>query len=65
MPTDDLRAKLRQLIRDHGHAWAIDLRPSETTFWEAVSRPVPDRIVVHCAHSLDELRTKIEREAAP
>jgi hypothetical protein len=62
---DDLdhRAKLRQLIRDHGHAWAIDLRPSETTCWEAVSRPTPSRTLVHCAHNLDELRAKIEGDA--
>jgi hypothetical protein len=57
---DDPRVKLRQLLRDYGQRCEIQLIASGT--WEAVSRPSPGQTVVHCAHSLDELRDKIESD---
>lgn len=56
----DPRAGLRSLLRDHGQRWQIQL---VSTHWEATSHPSPTAIVVHCADSLDALRTKIESDA--
>jgi hypothetical protein len=57
----DSRAKLRSLLRDHGQRWQIQL---VSMHWEATSHPSPTAIVLHCADSIDELRTKIEGDAS-
>jgi hypothetical protein len=56
----DPREKLSRLRRDHPQ---YEIRLMATEIWEAVSHPAPDRTVVHCAISLDELRAKIEGDA--
>jgi hypothetical protein len=56
----DPRAKLSLLRRDHPQ---YEIRLMTTEIWEAVSHPAPGQTVVHCAGSLDELRTKIDGDA--
>jgi hypothetical protein len=53
----DPRAGLRQLLREHGQRWEIQL---VRTYWEAVTHPWPGCTVVHCAHDLAGLRAKLE-----
>jgi hypothetical protein len=58
---EDPRAGLRSLLRDHGQRWEIQLMRS---YWQATSHPSPSQTVVHCADSLDELRSKIEGDVS-
>ena len=57
----DPRAELSRLRRDHPQH---EIRLMAAGMWEAVSRPAPGRTIVHCAGGLDELRAKIEGDAA-
>ena len=61
-PTDiepDVPVNLAALLQEFGEHWTITRQPA---VWEAVSRPVPSRIIVHVARSLSDLRVKLEAE---